>query len=228
MNHLTNPSWEWRSYAVPTTPQKLERSINKIDIYSNRLPHKYEQYLTAWGYIMQSRTILVLRLIPDKGRSKALPLFIAMRGISNNFLVHLPSWHDELRVCKEKQIKLLLMFQNVIRLEKTSNSESVSLPVWRLEIFCWGDMKKTLIKGRSLESVWSLLNLINIYKKNKLWEKWNMMKTKLILVPFSFPCHSFYHTRLWANQFCWRSVGLALGKRNNPKVVCLNAIEGFD
>ena len=63
---------------------------------------------------MQSRTILVLRLIPDKGRSKALPLFIAMRGISNNFLVHLPSWHDELRVCKEKQIKLhvLLMFQN--------------------------------------------------------------------------------------------------------------------
>ena len=40
-----------------------------------------------------------------------------MRGISNNFLVHLPGWHDELRVCKEKQIKLLLMFQNVIRLE---------------------------------------------------------------------------------------------------------------
>ena len=78
---------------------------------------------------MQSRTILVLRLIPDEGRSKALPLFIAMRGISNNFLVNLPSWHDELRVCKEKQIKLRLMFQNVIRLEKTSNSESVSLPV---------------------------------------------------------------------------------------------------
>ena len=80
---------------------------------------------------MQSRTILVLRIIPEKGRSKALPLFIAMRGSNNNFLVHLPSWHDELRVCKEKQIKLhvLLMFQNVIRLEKTSNSESVSLPV---------------------------------------------------------------------------------------------------
>ena len=107
LNHLTNPSWEWRSYAVPTTPQNLQRSINKLDIYSNRLPHKNEQYWTAWGYIMQSRTILVLRLIPDKGRSKALPLFIAMRGISNNFLVHLPSWHDELRVCKEKQIKLL-------------------------------------------------------------------------------------------------------------------------
>ena len=52
-----------------------------------------------------------------------------MRGISNTFLVHLRSWYDELRVCKEKQIKLLLMFQNVIRLEKTSNSESVSLPV---------------------------------------------------------------------------------------------------
>ena len=57
---------------------------------------------------MQSRTILVLRLIPDKGRSKALPLFIAMRGISNNFLVHLPSWHDELRVCKEKTNKITL------------------------------------------------------------------------------------------------------------------------
>ena len=80
---------------------------------------------------MQSRTILVFWLIPDKGRSKALPLFIAMRGISNNFLVHLPSWHDELRVCKEKQIKLLLMFQNVIRLEETSNSETVSLPVMK-------------------------------------------------------------------------------------------------
>ena len=96
----------------------VERSINKIDLYSNPLPHKYEQYWTALGYIMQSRTILVLRLIPDKGRSKALPLFIAMRGISNNFLVHLPSWHDELRVCKEKQIKLLLMFQNVIHWRK--------------------------------------------------------------------------------------------------------------
>ena len=117
---------------------------NTLYIYSNRLPHKYKQYWTAWGYIMQSRTILVLRLIPDKGRSKALPLFTAMRGISNNFLVHLPSWHDELRVCKEKQIKLLLMFQIVIRLEKTSNSESVSFPAWRLEIFCWGDMKKNL------------------------------------------------------------------------------------
>ena len=32
LNHLTNPSWEWRSYAVPTTPQNVERSINKIDI----------------------------------------------------------------------------------------------------------------------------------------------------------------------------------------------------
>ena len=37
---------------------------------------------------MQSRTILVFRLIPDKGKSKALPFFIGMRGISNNFLVH--------------------------------------------------------------------------------------------------------------------------------------------
>ena len=59
---------------------------------------------------MQSRTILVLRIIPDKGRSKALPLFIAMRGIinSNNFLVHLPSWHDELRVCKDKTNEITL------------------------------------------------------------------------------------------------------------------------
>ena len=31
-----------------------------------------------------------------------------MRGISNNFLVHLPSWHDKLRVCKEKTKKKLL------------------------------------------------------------------------------------------------------------------------
>ena len=52
---------------------------------------------------MQSRTILVLRLTPDKGRSKVLPLFIAMSCISNNFLVHLPGWHDEPRVCKEKK-----------------------------------------------------------------------------------------------------------------------------
>ena len=60
------------------------------------------------GYIMQSRKILVLRLIPDKGSSKALPLFIAIRSIRNNFLVHLPSWHDELRVCKEKTNKITL------------------------------------------------------------------------------------------------------------------------
>ena len=26
----------------------------------------------------------------------------------NNFLVHLPSWHDELRVCKEKKNKITL------------------------------------------------------------------------------------------------------------------------
>ena len=123
---------------------------------------------------MQSRTILVLRLILDKGRSKALPLFIAMRGISNNCLVHLPSWHDELRVCKEKQIKLLLMFQNVIRLEKTSNSESVSL----LEIFCWGDMKKNLTKGRSLESVWSLLKSI-----------FHSLYTPIT----SYECHAWFH-----------------------------------
>ena len=57
---------------------------------------------------MQSRTILVLRLIPDKGRSKSLPLFVAMRGIINNFLVCLPSCHDELRECKEKTNKITL------------------------------------------------------------------------------------------------------------------------
>ena len=53
-----------------------------------------------------------------------------------------------------------------------------------------------------------------------------MIKTKLILGPFSFQCHSFCHSRLLANQFCLRSVGLAVGKRDNPKVVCLNATEG--
>ena len=37
------------------------------------------------GCIMQRRTRLVLRLIPDRGSSKALPLFIAIRGIRNNF-----------------------------------------------------------------------------------------------------------------------------------------------
>ena len=34
--------------------------------------------------------------------------FIVMRGISNNFRVHLPIWHDELRVCKEKTNKITL------------------------------------------------------------------------------------------------------------------------
>ena len=72
------------------------------------------------------------------------------------------------------------------------------------------------------------LKLRHIYIKIKLWLKWNVMKTKLILVPFSFPCHSFCHSRLWGNQFCWRSVCLALGKRDNPKVICFNTIEGFD
>ena len=67
------------------------------------------------------------------------------------------------------------MFQNVIRLEKTSNSESVSLPVWRLEIFCWGDMKKNLIKGRSLESVWSLLKRRKENKLGERREKWGAM-----------------------------------------------------
>ena len=52
-----------------------------------------------------------------------------------------------------KKNKITQMFRNVICLEKTSNSETVSLPVWRLEIVCRGDMKKILIKGRSLESV---------------------------------------------------------------------------
>ena len=48
LNHVTNPSWERRSYAVTTTPPNTERSINKIDIYGNRIMHKYEQYWTAW------------------------------------------------------------------------------------------------------------------------------------------------------------------------------------
>ena len=58
------------------------------------------------GCIIQARTILVLKLIPDKGSFKALPLIDAMGGIGNNLLVHLPSWHDT-RVCKDKTNTLL-------------------------------------------------------------------------------------------------------------------------
>ena len=83
----------------------------KHPVYGNRLPRKYEQYWTAWyssrGYIMQSRTILVFRLIPDKGRSKALPLFIAMRDISNNFSCIYLSGMMNYACVRKKQIKLL-------------------------------------------------------------------------------------------------------------------------
>ena len=48
LNRLTNPSWELRSYSVTTRPANLRKAINEIDIYRNRLPHKYEQYWTAW------------------------------------------------------------------------------------------------------------------------------------------------------------------------------------
>ena len=102
---------------------------------------------------MQSRTILVLRLIPDKGRSKALPLFIAMRGISNNFRVHLPSWHDEPRVCKEKTNKITL---NVLKCNtfgenfKFGNCFTTSMKTGNLLL---GRYEENLIKGRSLESV---------------------------------------------------------------------------
>ena len=52
-------------------------------------------------------------------------------------------------------------------------------------------------------------------------------KNKINLSPFLFPMSLFLpFRRLEQNQFCWRSVGLALGKRDNPKVVCLNANEG--
>ena len=54
-------------------------------------------------------------------------------------------------------------------------------------------------------------------------------ENKINLSPFLFPMSLFFcHSRLWVNQFYWRSVGLALGKRDNPEVVCLNATEGFD
>ena len=94
------------------------------------------------GYIKHSRTQLLLRLIPDNGRSKVLPLFIAMRGFSNTFLVHLPSWHDELCVCKEKTNKVTL---NVSKCSTFGENFKFGN--------CWGDMKKNLINGRSLESV---------------------------------------------------------------------------
>ena len=53
-------------------------------------------------------------------------------------------------------------------------------------------------------------------------------ENKIYLSPFLFPVSLFSHSQLWANQFCWRSVGLAQGKSDNPKVVCLNATDGFD
>ena len=100
---------------------------------------------------MQSRTILVLRLISDKGRSKALPLFIAMRGISNNFLVHLPSWHDELRVCKEKKTNKITL--NVSKCNtfgenfKFENCFTTSMKTGNLLL------GRYVEKGRSLNSV---------------------------------------------------------------------------
>ena len=116
------------------------------------------------GCITQSRTTLVLRLIPDKGRSKALPLFIAMRGISDNFLVHLPSWHDELGVCKEKTNK------NTLNVSKC-NTFWRKLQIRKLFHFQYedwkssagGDMKRNLIKGRSLESVWNVVEEFSKY-----------------------------------------------------------------
>ena len=91
--------------------------------------------------------------ILDRGSSKALTLFIAMRGISNNFLLDLPSWYDEPHVCKEKTNKIALNVSKCNTFGENFSSETVSLPVQRLEIFCRGDMKKNLIKGRSLERV---------------------------------------------------------------------------
>ena len=72
---------------------------------------------------MQSITILLFRLIPDKGRSKALPFFNAMRGISNIFLVHLPIWHGELRVCKEKTNKINLNVSKCNRPEQKTKKK---------------------------------------------------------------------------------------------------------
>ena len=54
-------------------------------------------------------------------------------------------------------------------------------------------------------------------------------ENKINLSPFLFPMSLFLHVRFWANQFCWRSVGLALGKRDNPKVVYIFECHwGFD
>ena len=104
------------------------------------------------------------------------------------------------------------MFQNAIRLEKTSNSESVSLPVWRLEIFCWGDMNKNLIKGRSLESVWSLVKIK--YQFPSIILRWSVSRRSGIqtdLCPFikvrRSMCPSFIGPRFESIQRCLTQAG---------------------
>ena len=50
------------------------------------------------------------------------------------------------------------MSQNLIRLGENVNSETISLPVWGLEIFCRGDMKKNLIRGRLIKRLRNVVN----------------------------------------------------------------------
>ena len=164
LNHHTNPSWEWRSFAVTIRrPANLRRSINKIDIYGNRLPHKYEQYWTAWysprGYIMQSKTV-VLRLIPDKGRHCHFSL--QWEVLATIFLcIYLAGMNHA--CVRKKTNKITLNVSQCNAFGENFKFGNCFTTVWRLEIFCWGDMKKNLIKGRSLESVWTVLTLTNFF-----------------------------------------------------------------
>ena len=49
-------------------------------------------------------------------------------------------------------------------------------------------------------------------------------QNKINLDPILFPMSFFLLFATLGKPICLRSVGLALGKRDNPKVVCLNAL----
>ena len=55
-----------------------------------------------------------------------------------------------------------------------------------------------------------------------------MVTTKLIYRSHSLSMSHFLAFATKSKPLCRRYVGLAPGKRNNPKVVCLNATEGSD
>ena len=80
-----------------------------------------------------------------------------MIGISNTFLVHVPNWYDELRVWG-KTNKITLNVSKFNTFGENVNSETVSLPVRGLEIFCRRDMKKNLIKGRLIKRLRNVVN----------------------------------------------------------------------